>query len=34
LGLPNSNLGSGTFRRITAMTGDPRIMRFGIKYGF
>ena len=33
-GLPNSNFGSGTFGRITTMTGDPRIIQFGIKYGF
>jgi hypothetical protein len=34
LGLPNNNFGSGSFKRITTMTGDPRIMQFGIKYGF
>ena len=33
-GLPNTNFGSGTFGRITTLGGDPRIMQFGIKYGF
>ena len=33
-GLPNANFRSGTFGRITTMDGDPRILQFGIKYGF
>ena len=28
------NFNSGAFGRITTMAGDPRIMQFGIKYGF
>jgi hypothetical protein len=31
---PTTNLGSGQFGRITSQAGDPRIMQFGIKYGF
>jgi hypothetical protein len=34
LGNPVTNFNSGTFGRITSMTGAPRIMQFGIKYGF
>ena len=33
-GDPTVNFNSGQFGRITTMTGDPRIMQFGIKYGF
>ncbi len=33
-GTPVSNLLSATFGRILTMTGDPRILQFGIKYGF
>ena len=34
LGNPVTNFNSGTFGRITSMTGAPRIMQFGVKYGF
>jgi hypothetical protein len=33
-GQPNANFRSGAFGRITTMDGDPRILQFGIKYGF
>jgi len=33
-GLPNTNLDAGTFGRITTQSGDPRIVQFGVKYGF
>src|SRR5688572_23872919 len=33
-GNPTTNLGSGQFGRITGQQGDPRIMQFGVKYGF
>ena len=33
-GTPNLNLNNPQFGRITTMTGAPRVMQFGIKYGF
>jgi hypothetical protein len=33
-GNPTTNFGSGQFGRITSMAGAPRIMQFGVKYGF
>jgi hypothetical protein len=33
-GDPNTNFGSGNFGRITTQAGAPRILQFGIKYGF
>ena len=33
-GNPVTNFNSGAFGRITSMTGSPRIIQFGIKYGF
>ena len=33
-GLPQTRLRSRTFGRITRQEGNPRIMQFGIKYGF
>ena len=33
-GNPNTNLDAGTFGRITTAAGEPRIMQFGVKYGF
>jgi hypothetical protein len=33
-GDPSTNLDAGTFGRITTQAGDPRIMQFGVKYGF
>jgi hypothetical protein len=34
LGLPQTVLDLATFGRITTMTGNPRLMQFGVKYGF
>jgi hypothetical protein len=31
---PTANLASGQFGRLTTQDGDPRIMQFGVKYGF
>ena len=33
-GNPNLNFNAGTFGRITTTAGDPRVLQFGIKYGF
>ena len=33
-GNPGTNLDAGTFGRITAQAGSPRIMQFAVKYGF
>jgi hypothetical protein len=33
-GNPVTNFNSGSFGRITSMTGAPRITQFGVKYGF
>jgi hypothetical protein len=33
-GSPVTNFNAATFGRILSQTGDPRIMQFGIKYGF
>jgi hypothetical protein len=33
-GNPIATLNSGNFGRIQSMIGDPRILQFGIKYGF
>ena len=34
LGLPERVLDLASFGRVTEMTGSPRIMQFGVKYGF
>ena len=33
-GNPVTNFNAGTFGRITSMTGAPRIVQLGVKYGF
>jgi hypothetical protein len=33
-GTPVTNFDSGSFGRITRMSGSPRILQFGVKYGF
>ena len=33
-GNPTTNFTSGSFGRINSQAGDPRIMQFGVKYGF
>ena len=33
-GSPVANFNAATFGRILSQTGDPRIMQFGVKYGF
>jgi hypothetical protein len=33
-GNPILNLSAPTFGRVTTMAGEPRIVQFGIKYGF
>jgi hypothetical protein len=33
-GNPAVNYDAGTFGQITTMAGDPRILQFGVKYGF
>ena len=33
-GNPVTNFGAGTFGRILTQAGAPRIMQFGVKYGF
>ncbi len=31
---PNTTLSAGTFGQIRAMAGEPRVLQFGVKYGF
>jgi hypothetical protein len=33
-GVPTTNFTSGNFGRILAMAGTPRILQFGVKFGF
>jgi len=33
-GNPNTTLNAGTFGQIRSMAGEPRVLQFGIKYGF
>jgi hypothetical protein len=33
-GNPTTNFNAATFGRIQSQAGDPRIMQFGVKYGF
>ena len=33
-GNPITNYDSGSFGQINTLGGDPRIMQFGVKYGF
>jgi len=30
----NTNFNSGAFGRVTSMAGTPRVLQFGVKYGF
>jgi Carboxypeptidase regulatory-like domain len=32
--ITDTNFGSGAFGRVTTMAGTPRVMQFGVKYGF